>query len=75
MNKDYIYIKEDGVMEVHIDGVLYEYKVEDFKIVDDKNIVEKDRVLEALDTAEFMHNYRIDNNLEVWNTHVVTMSR
>lgn len=73
MNKDYIHIKENGVMEVHIDKVLYEYKVKDFKVIDNKDIIEKDRVLKALDIAEFMHNYRVDNGLEIWNTHVVTM--
>ena len=75
MKKDYIYIKENGVMEVHIDNEVYIFEVKDFKIMDNKEIPEKERVLEALDTAKFLHNYRIDNDLEVWNSHVVTMSK
>lgn len=75
MKKDYIYIKENGVMEVHIDNEVYIFEVKDFKIMDNKEIPEKERVLEALDTAKFLHNYRIDNGLEVWNSHVVTMSK
>ena len=74
----YIHIKDldkdINVVEVYLDRILKaSYKMKDFNILDEIKLSEKADILEAVDTAKILREYRSKNNIELWNSEVVVM--
>lgn len=74
----YIHIKDlnkdISTVEVYLDGVLRaSYKMKDFNILDEIKLSEKADILEAVDTAKVLREYKSKNNIELWDSEVVVM--
>ena len=80
MNKiiGYIHIKgineEVGVIEVHIQGELKaKYKIKNYEIIDEITIDEKDIILDAVETSKYVNDYKIKNNIEMWDCSTIPL--